>query len=35
MHWSLPDVWALPVDLYDELIAMLNDEAEANDEHGA
>lgn len=27
MHWTLPELLALPVEYYDELIAMLNDEA--------
>lgn len=35
MHWALSDVWGMPSDLYDELIAMLNEEHEAQSEHGS
>lgn len=27
MHWTLPDLLALPADYYAELLAMLEDEA--------
>lgn len=31
MRWTLPDLLALPVEYYDELIAMLNEEAKKGD----
>lgn len=27
MHWTLADLWSLPASYYDELVTMLNEDA--------
>lgn len=31
MHWSYEELLSLPIDVYEELIVMLNEEAEEQD----